>query len=159
MSQPQFDLSTHTPARQVSDNETLCSKLLRSDSEPDVVGILTEAGYWDDPSSWRPYGDLSNNYGTIGNQQSEAVAALVEKIVNAIDARLTNECLVRGENPESPSAPQSIRESVHRYFGAGGQFDPDRSGRLSNWTDANLNTQGDFITVTATGHRPRREAY
>ena len=154
MSQPQFDLSTHTPARQVSDNETLCSKLLRSDSEPDVVGILTEAGYWDDASSWRPYGDLSNNYGTIGNQQSEAVAALVEKIVNAIDARLTNECLVRGENPESPSAPQSIRESVHRYFGAGGQFDPDRSGRLSNWTDADLNTQGDFITVTATGHRP-----
>ena len=154
MSQAQLDLSTVASAQRPSGNESLCTKLLRSDSEAEVVSILKEAGYWDDASSWRPYGDLSNNYGTIGNQQSEAVAALVEKIVNAIDARLTNECLVRGENPETQSAPQSIREAVHRYFGAGGQFDPDRSGRLSNWTDAALNTQGDFITVTATGHRP-----
>ena len=88
MSQAQLDLSTAASAQRPSGNESLCTKLLRSDSEAEVVSILKEAGYWDDASSWRPYGDLSNNYGTIGNQQSEAVAALVEKIVNAIDARL-----------------------------------------------------------------------
>ena len=136
------------------DNRELCWKLLRADSEDEVERILKDAGYWTDQSAWRPYGDLENNYGTIGNQQGEAVAALVEKIVNAIDARLMNECLVRGESPESSNAPGSIREAVHRYFGEVGVFDPDRSGRLSNWPDRKLNEEGDNITVTATGRRP-----
>ena len=43
---------------------------------------------------------------------------------------------------------------MHRYFGDGGMFDPDRDGRLSNWPDARLNSEGDCITVTATGTRP-----
>lgn len=134
--------------------KTLCDRLLVAEDEETVVRTLSDAGYWDDDAAWRPYGDLDNNYGTIGNQQSEAVAALVEKIVNAIDARLTNACLVAGEDPESPDAPNSIREAVHRYFGGGGPFDPDRSGRLSNWTNAQLNREGDNITVVATGARP-----
>ncbi len=138
------------------DTKTLCSKLLYADSEEVVVKTLQEAGYWDAPIAWRPYGDLENNYGTIGNQQSEAVAALVEKAVNAIDARLMNKCLIEGEDPESPQAPQSIREAVHRYFGDGGRFDPDRSGRLSSWSNGKLNSEGDFITITATGARPER---
>ena len=134
----------------------LCDQLVYADSESAVVELLRKAGYWDLPEAWRPYGDLENNYGTIGNQQSEAVAALVEKVVNAIDARLTNRCLERSEDPESPDSPQSVREAVHRYFDEGGTFDPDRSGRLSNWPDRRLNTEGDLITVTATGARPER---
>ena len=136
------------------DNRELCWKLLLADSEEEVERILRDAGFWNDSSAWRPYGDLENNYGTIGNQQGEAVAALVEKIVNAIDARLMNECLVRGESPESPEAPQSIHEAVHRYFGEVGLFDPDRSGRLANWPDRKLNEEGDYITIAATGRRP-----
>ena len=116
--------------------KTLCDRLLYAEYEETIVRTLEDAGYWDDDSAWRPYGDLENNYGTIGNQQSEAVAALVEKIVNAIDARLTDACLMAGDDLESPDAPNSIREAVHRYFGGGGSFDPDRSGRLSNWTNA-----------------------
>ena len=34
------------------DNQELCTKLLKADSEEAVVGILTGAGYWDD--AWRP---------------------------------------------------------------------------------------------------------
>ena len=131
--------------------KTLCDRLLYAEDEETIVRTLEDAGYWDDDSAWRPYGDLENNYGTIGNQQSEAVAALVEKIVNAIDARLTDACLMAGDDPESPDAPNSIREAVHRYFGGGGSFDPDRSGRLSNWTNAQLNREGDHITLVATG--------
>ncbi len=136
------------------DNRELCWKLLRADSEEEVQKTLRDVGYWNDSFVWRPYGDLENNYGTIGNQQGEAVAALVEKIVNSIDARLMNECLARGESPESSDAPQSIHEAVYRYFGEGGTFDPDRSGRLSNWPDRKLNDEGDYITITATGRRP-----
>ena len=137
------------------DNSTLCQRLLEAETETAVVSILKEAGYWENSTAWRPYGDLDNNYGTIGNQQGEAIAALVEKIINSIDARLTNECLARGEDPESPNAPRSIREAVHRYFEDKRPFDPDRDGRLSNWTDASLNREGDFITVAATGWRPQ----
>ena len=136
--------------------KTLCDRLLYAEDEDTMVRTLKDAGYWDDDAAWRPYGDLDNNYGTIGNQQSEAVAALVEKIVNAIDARLVNECLARGDDPESLDAPNSIREAVHRYFGDGGSFDPDRSGKLSNWTDSRLNSEGNLITVVATGSRPER---
>ena len=134
--------------------KTLCDRLLFAEDEATIVRTLEDAGYWDDETAWRPYGDLDNNYGTIGNQQSEAVAALVEKIVNAIDARLINACLMAGDDPDSPAAPNSIREAVHRYFGGGGTFDPDRSGRLSNWTNRQLNLEGDQITVVATGARP-----
>ena len=136
------------------DPKTLCDKLLIAEDEQTIVRTLKDAGYWDDETAWRPYGDLENNYGTIGNQQSDAVAALVEKIVNAIDARLTNACLIAGDDPESSAAPNSIREAVHRYFGGGGPFDPDRSGRLSNWTNRQLNLEGDQITVVATGAQP-----
>ncbi len=134
--------------------KTLCDRLLYAEDEETIVRTLKDAGYWDDETAWRPYGDLDNNYGTIGNQQSEAVAALVEKIVNAIDARLVNECLTSGDDPESPAAPNSIREAVHRYFDDAGSFDPDRSGRLANWTDSRLNSEGNFITLVATGARP-----
>ena len=65
------------------DPKSLCDNLLLAESEKVIVQTLKEAGYWDNPAAWRPYGDLENNYGTIGNQQSEAVAALVEKVVNA----------------------------------------------------------------------------
>jgi len=79
----------------------LAMALLKTDSEEKVISILKEAGYWNDPSAWRYYGDNENNYSTIGNQQSRPDAALVEKVINAVDARLMNECMVRDLAPES----------------------------------------------------------
>ena len=55
------------------DAKSLCDKLLLADTEDTVVKTLKDAGYWDDVTAWRSYGDLDNNYGTIGNQQSEAI--------------------------------------------------------------------------------------
>ena len=77
----------------------LLTRLLEADSEAEVIEILTEAGYWRDPDVWRHYGDVPNNWGQSGNQQSLAEAALAEKIVNSVDARLMNECLARRINP------------------------------------------------------------
>jgi len=92
--------------------QKLCLSLMRADSEEEVVSILTSAGYWQDPSVWRLYGDSESNYSTIGNQQSRPDAALVEKLVNAVDARLMNECLIAGINPEGPQAPETIQQAV-----------------------------------------------
>jgi hypothetical protein len=58
---------------------TLCFNLMKADSEDEVIKLLTEAGYWDNRTVWRFYGDYENNYNTIGNQQSKPDAALVEK--------------------------------------------------------------------------------
>ncbi len=48
----------------------LCSLLMKADSEKTVITLLKEAGYWDDPTAWRFYGDRETNFNTIGNQQS-----------------------------------------------------------------------------------------
>jgi hypothetical protein len=74
----------------------LCHALMRADSELEVVRILTEAGLWENRRVWRLYGDRENNFSTIGNQQNRPDAALGEKLVNSVDARLMHECLARG---------------------------------------------------------------
>jgi hypothetical protein len=94
----------------------LCLSLMKADSEDEVVCLLQHAGYWDDPAVWRFYGDRETNFDTTGNQQSRADAALVEKLVNSVDARLMGECLARGLNPEGPDAPQSRQEAVALLF-------------------------------------------
>ena len=48
-----------------SDVKQLCMALMKSDKEEDVIKILNDAGYWDDPDAWRYYGDTENNYSTI----------------------------------------------------------------------------------------------
>ena len=70
----------------------LCLALIEADTEEEVIRLLRDAGYWDNRAVWRYYGDSENNFATGGNQQSRPDAALVEKLVNSIDARLMNEC-------------------------------------------------------------------
>ena len=67
---------------------------------------------WDEAAAWRFFGDYENNYNTIGNQQSRSDAALIEKLVNSVDARLMNECMIRGVDPESALAPIARADSA-----------------------------------------------
>src|ERR1700684_620886 len=93
-----------------------CLALLHAETEDKVIELLMKAGYWEKSELWRHYGDVENNWGQGGNQQSLAEAALVEKIVNAVDARLINGCLERGIDPKGSDAPKNIREAVSRFF-------------------------------------------
>jgi hypothetical protein len=138
-------------------NAMLCESLMRADTEADVIAILREAGYWDHPFVWRPVGDDQNNFATIGNQQSEAIAALIEKIVNGVDARLIDACLRAGVNPEGPTAPQSIRGAVARFF-EGKQNPADHDGHISEWPRSKATEQGRLLTVSATGYKPSGKA-
>ena len=139
----------------ISQAAQLCDKLMRADTEDDVVELLTQAGYWDDPSVWRYLGDNENNFAQIGNQQSEAVAALIEKIVNGVDARLMNAVLEAGIDPEdSDRAPGSMRETVARYFEGRRKPDLEKHGRISEWASEKATSEGRLLTVTATGRRP-----
>ena len=86
-----------TATRRASDSDyakALCMDLLRSETEDEVIAVLKREKLWDNRSVWRPYGDIPNNRGVVGNQQSSPVAAIVEKLVNSIDAVLIGECLL-----------------------------------------------------------------
>lgn len=127
---------------------------MRADQASDVIQVLTEAGYWEDESVWRLFNDTENNYSTIGNQQADAVAALVEKLVNSVDARLVNACQLAGIDPEDPRAPDSMRAAVAQFFE--NRAEPrDSDGRISEWSDRQATEEGRLLTVAATGLMPR----
>ncbi len=132
----------------------LCLALMRADTEAEVIDLLRRAGFWDPPEAWRFFGDYENNYNTIGNQQSRSDAALVEKLVNSVDARLTNECLIRGIDPESPKAPPGVREAVAAFFEDPRRARSDTAGRISHWSDSKRTEIARGITLAATGFPP-----
>lgn len=110
------------------------------------MAILRAEGLWDDPRAWMDFGGFENNFATIGNQQAHPEAALVEKLVNSIDAVLTLECALRGIEPEGPNAPTSIRSAVSTFFGI-------RDGNLANLTAKELSELAGRILLVATGSR------
>ncbi|MBA7517860.1 hypothetical protein ES705_09914 [subsurface metagenome] len=98
------------------DLEELCLQLVYAESENEVIRFLEGAGYWKNNTVWKYYGDSENNYSQIGNQQSDPDTALVEKIVNSVDAMLTRECLKRSIDPESEQAPRTTKEALIDFF-------------------------------------------
>lgn len=130
----------------------LCLSLLQADTEAEVIQILQSTGLWGDPTLWRYYGDREDNFSVIGNQQSRPEAALVEKVVNAVDAVLMNECWLTGISPENPGAPRSMHEAVALYF-AGDVSRSETLGHIENWGDTKRTEVSRLITLAASGAR------
>lgn len=78
----------------------------------------------------------------------------MEKLVNSVDARLMHECLARGINPESPAAPQTIREAVARFFEESASAGSVYSGQISAWDNEKRRAVARGITLAATGMKP-----
>jgi hypothetical protein len=133
--------------------EALCLRLMRADTEAEVIAALTDAGYWDDPNAWRLFSDNDNAFAVIGNQQAEAVAAFVEKIINSVDARLVDASRLAGCDPEGPNAPTSMRDAVARFF-EGRDHPKPKDGRIAEWPNDKATSEGRLLTVEATGHMP-----
>lgn len=131
----------------------LALDLLEATSEHQVIALLKAAGYWEDPNAWRLYGDSESNFSTIGNQQSRPEAALVEKVVNSVDARLMAACMAQGIDPASSSAPQSINEAVSVFFG-GGRTNPGAGALLKDWPVERQRQEASHITLAVTGFKP-----
>ncbi len=117
----------------------LLNRLLAADTEAEVVKILTDAGYWNDPTVWRYYGDRARNWATVGGQQSKPDHALVEKLTNAIDTKLISAAKI-ADKFDGPQCPQSVFEARDLLFGA----------QLKD-----IETLSKSITVAATGQRKR----
>ena len=124
----------------------LCLALVHADTEAEVINLLRDEGYWDNPDQWRWFGDQELNYSSVGNQQSRAEHAFIEKLINSIDTKLVAAariagCLPKaGDNPQAPDTPVTINEARERFF----------SDELRD-----LETLSRGITVAATGVKPR----
>jgi hypothetical protein len=114
-----------TAGKSNNSNEDLFYALLRAESEDELSRIMAQRGMLKNQSDWKSLGDMENNWSAAGNQQSAAAAALVEKIVNGIDAVLVHECLKGGIDPASDKAPHSMADAAKQFFKI-------RNGRLEN---------------------------
>jgi hypothetical protein len=131
----------------------LCLDLINSDTESEVIEILTDTGFWNFSESWRCLGDNENNYSVIGSQQSRSDAALVEKLVNSVDARLMDECFRSSVDPESSEAPPDIRFAVAKFIEKSPCPEKETTGRVSNWTPSERTSVARQISLAATGSR------
>ncbi len=94
----------------------LTLSLAKAETEKEVVQVLNNFNVWEDESAWKEIDESQGNWSTIGNQQSAPDTALVEKIINSVDAVLMRECLRRGVRPDSDMAPKNIAEAQKKYF-------------------------------------------
>jgi hypothetical protein len=122
----------------------LFQSLYQAKDEIDLQFIIdsNEAIFGD--SNWKPLGDIKSNYGVVKNQQSNPVAALIEKVTNAIDALLTKKCWESGIDPKSEEAPKSMEEAIETYYSN------------NNWDLKEFRkTQAEEIQIIADGKGPR----
>lgn len=126
----------------------LCMKLVKADSEKKVIDILKKHDLWENEKNWKFYGDNENNFSVIGNQQSLPESAIVEKIINSVDAVLMKECLTRTIDPEGPDAPESIVKAQEDFFNIG-------QGSLWNVSSGKRTQLAEKISFVATGKKSR----
>lgn len=94
----------------------LFRELYSANTESELDSVLARYPAVVDQANWRPYGGNESNFGVVENQQASPVPALVEKLINSIDAILMRRCLESGIDPRSATAPQTLEEAVQRFF-------------------------------------------
>ncbi|MBN2238978.1 MAG: hypothetical protein JW712_04330 [Dehalococcoidales bacterium] len=124
----------------------LCMDLVKCETETEVIDVLKNSNYWNNESCWRYFGDIEDNYSTIGNQQEKPEYALVEKIINSVDAVLMNKCFEMSIDPKSKDAPQSVKQAQIKFFGI-----PD--GKLSKLYFRQRSELAENICIVATGSK------
>lgn len=132
-----------------SDLRNLCLEMANADDEEVVKETLEEIGVWDDEQYWRDYGDDDGNFSDIGNQQAQPIDAVVEKLVNAIDAKLLRATKARGIDVEDRrQAPSSMAEAAEKFFGV-------EDGDLTSMAAAERTKLARGIALVASGEKGR----
>ncbi|UCZ54989.1 hypothetical protein LGQ02_09805 [Bacillus shivajii] len=99
-----------------NDVKEFAINLANTESEGEVIKVLKEYGYFNDELCWKPFGNNENNFSVIGAQQSSADAALVEKLINSVDAVLIRKCMEEAIDPTGVEAPPSIRDALEKFY-------------------------------------------
>lgn len=90
--------------------------LFSAPTENAVDAIIEKTLVFRNPQNWRPYGDNESNFSVVENQQANPVAALVEKLTNAIDAMLMKKCYEQGIDPRSQVAPKNMHDAMRSFY-------------------------------------------
>ena len=96
--------------------EQLFKDLYFARTEDEVDKVINNRPDIFKKENWYPLGGDENYFAVIENQQSNPIAALIEKITNSIDAVLMKKCLEAGINPKSEQAPKSMEEAKVNFF-------------------------------------------
>jgi hypothetical protein len=136
-------------------NLKLYQRLVSAETALEVREILIQEEYWDNLTLWRPFADNENNFSQIGNQQSEPVAAIVEKLVNSIDATLMNIAQERGIKPNDKECPSDMREAVAAFVENKSLPCGDRDGLIYYWEKEKIQRESQNISIYATGKSPK----
>ncbi|MGH2666712.1 hypothetical protein [Flavobacterium sp.] len=96
--------------------ETLFQSLYYCKTETDIDKLISEDSNLSNNINWFPIGKNESNFSIIENQQSNPIAALVEKVTNSIDAILMRKCLEQGLDPKGKETPKSMDEAVDLFF-------------------------------------------
>ena len=86
--------------------------LAKADKEDEVVTILSDKGLWDNDAAWKELGHEKNIQSAtiVHGQQNNSVNALVEKLVNSVDAVIMRERLIKN------ITPKSMKEAQEKLF-------------------------------------------
>jgi hypothetical protein len=129
------------------ENYKLCDLLLKAEDEASVDDILKGVGYFnDDPTIWLPFGGVEMNFAQINNQAADPTPALVEKLINSIDAVLMAACYEARIDPRGEKAPRTMAEAVEKFFNV-------KDGRLENLMPKERTELADKIHFIATGSK------
>ncbi len=124
----------------------MCMDLLHAEHESQVEKILDLNSFLEDESAWQPLSGIENNFATVGNQQSEATGALIEKVINSIDAVLMAECYKAGIDPQGKEAPTNMSMAVERFFGI-------RGGSIESLGARERTKFAELVQLVATGSK------
>ncbi len=133
---------------QTIDCEEFFEALYKATCEEEVSKIVDNHSVFTNPSNWLPLGGDTSNFSTVKNQQSNPIAAIIEKITNSIDAILTKRCLEEGIEPKSEEAPNSMKEALERFF-------PNNNWDLDEFRRA----QAQEIQILADGKGPKSKKH
>ncbi len=136
------DLFTETS--QSLSNKELFLELFKAKDEEDVLHLFKSSPSIFADENWKPLDNNPSNYGIVKNQQSNPIAALIEKVTNSIDALLTKKCYEAGIDPKSAEAPRSMNEAIEKFY------------PIHNWDLREFRRkQAEEIQVIADGKGPR----
>ncbi|WP_338359821.1 hypothetical protein [Yeosuana marina] len=143
------DTKTNSLFNQVfetKDKKELFHQIFLAKDETELQAVIDANSKIFDNNNWKPLGNNKSNYGVVKNQQSNPIAALIEKITNSIDALLTKKCFEKGEDPASSSAPQSMEEAIETFY------------HDNNWDLQSFRRkQAEEIQIIADGKGPRTQ--
>ena len=130
--------------RAMMDYKSLFEKLYFSPTEDEIDKFVQSNPEVFKQENWFPLGGNQSNFGVIENQQSNPIAALIEKLTNSIDATLLKKCYEANIDPRSTSAPRSMEAAVETFF----------SQNYKNWDlPSSRKSQAENIQIIADGPR------